>query len=296
MLYRFVKIVSAMVSMLSNHARRSIGKGLGFVCWQLVPRKRKKMAIENIMISLAVDECQAMRIAKRSTTRFGSMILEVLHLPKMNKDNINNYVKLQGHEYLVEALSHGKGAILATSHSGNWELFGAALAMHGFPLVCVAQKQTNQEMDRLINEYRTGTGMQIIYKTGVRDMIKLLGEGKVIGILMDQDAQRDGVMVEFFGRLASTAQGAAALARLKDAPIVPVFMTQNQDGTHTGILHPPVWVEKTNNRDQDILVMTQQLTTVIEKHIRQYPHEWFWLHNRWKNTPPINSIMQEKIT
>jgi len=288
MLYRFVKIVSAVVSILPHHIRRSIGKILGVICWQIVPRRRKNMAIKNIMISLSIDQSQAASIAKRSTTRFGTMFLEELCLPKINKDNIENYVQLEGQEYLTEALSYGKGAILATSHSGNWELLGAALAIHGFPLVCVAQKQTNVQMDRLINEYRITTGMQIIYKTGVRDMIKLLGEGKVIGILMDQDANRDGVMVNFFGRLASTAQGAAALGRLKDAPIVPVFMTENSDGTHTGILHPPIWVEKTSNREQDILGMTQQLTTIIEQHIRQYPHEWFWLHNRWKNTPPIN--------
>jgi len=287
MIYRFVKIVSAIVGVLPNHVRRCIGKILGAICWQIVPRKRKIMAIENIRMSLAVDQSEAMSIAKQSTTRFGTMFVEELCLPKINKENIENYVQLEGHEYLAEALSHGKGAVLATSHSGNWELLGAALAIHGFPLVCVAQKQTNVQMDRLINEYRISTGMEIIYKTGVRDMIKLLGQGKVIGILMDQDANRDGVMVEFFGRLASTPQGAAALARLKDAPIIPVFITENKDGTHTGILHPPVWVEKTSNRERDIRVTTQQLTTVIEQHVRKYPHEWFWLHNRWKNTPPI---------
>ena len=287
MLYRFVKILSAIICRLPKRVRRSSGKVLGEIFWLLVPQKRKKMAIENIMIGLSVDRSEAVGIAKRSTTRFGNMFLEVLCFPNINKDNIKSYVRLEGHEYLTEALSYGKGAILATAHSGNWEIMGSALAMHGFPLVCVAQKQTNEQMDRLMNEYRTMTGIQIIYKTGVRDMIKLLGVGRVIGILMDQDAQRDGVMVDFFGRLASTAQGAAALGRLKDAPIVPVFITENADGTHTVILHPPVWVEKTSNREQDILAMTQQLTTIIEQHIRQYPHEWFWLHNRWKNSPPI---------
>ena len=119
-------------------------------------------------------------------------------------------------------------------------------------------------------------------------MVKVLGEGRIIAILMDQDARRNGVFVGFFGRMASTAQGAAALARLKDAPIVPAFITENNDGTHTVILHPPIWLKKTSNREQDILAMTQHLTVIIEKHIQQYPHEWFWLHNRWKSIPPVN--------
>lgn len=287
MLYKFVKILSKMINMLPTAMRYGIGRGLGIVFWWIVPAKRKTMAIENIKRGLAVDESQATLIAKRSTTRFGKMVIDVLYTPNYTKETIKEYVKLEGHEHLTEALSHGKGAIVATSHSGNWELFGTALAMHGFPLVSVAQKQTNSDMDHFINELRTQSGMEIIYKTGVRDMVKILGEGRVVGILMDQDAGREGIMVEFFGRLASTPKGAAALGRLKDSPIVPIFITENEDGTHTGTLQPPIWVKKTSDREQDIFRTTQQLTNIIEQHIRNHPYEWFWLHNRWKNAPPV---------
>lgn len=288
MLYRFIKLLSAMISRVPDRTRRSLGKILGAICWQIVPRKRKAMAIENIMISLSVDQSQATKIAKQSTTRFGNMFLEVLCIPKINKDNIKNYVQLEGCEYLTEALSHGKGVVMVTAHNGNWEIMGTSLAINGFPVVGVAQKQTNAEMDRFINEYRNMSGMKIIYKSGVRDMVKVLGEGHIIGLVMDQDARSNGVMVNFFGRMASTPQGAAALARIKGAPVVPMFITEKSDGTHRVMMHPPVWVEKTSNREQDILVTTQHLTNIIEQHIRQYPHEWFWLHNRWKSSPPIN--------
>jgi KDO2-lipid IV(A) lauroyltransferase len=264
---------------------RCSGDIIGALVWPFVPRKRRKMAVDNIIRSLAVTEQQAAAIAKQSAVRFGRMFIEVLRLPRLNRTNINQAVTIQGREHLIEALAHGRGAVLATAHSGNWELLGAALAMNGFPLVGVAQKQTNNEMDRFINEYRTLAGMHVTYKTGVREMIKLLSEGQIIGLIMDQDAGGDGIFIEFFGRSASTPPGAAHLARLKDAPIVPAFITENSDGTHTAILHPPVWVHKTENRNQDILVTTQQLTTMIEAHIRKHPTEWFWLHNRWKHHP-----------
>lgn len=288
MLYQFVKIISNMINMLPDVVRRVIGQGLGMVFWWIIPTKRKKMAITNIQRGLEVDKVAATHIAKRSATRFGKMVMDILYSSKFTNQDMEKYVKLEGHENLTAALSHGKGAIVATSHSGNWELFGAALARHGFPLVSVAQKQTNSDIDRFINEIRTQSGMKVVYKTGVRDMVKILGEGQVVGILMDQDAGPEGVMVNFFGRLSSTPQGAAALARLKDSPIVPIFITENADGTHTGKLYPPIWVEKTSDREHDILTTTQHLTTIIEEHIRKHPHEWFWLHNRWKNSPPID--------
>ena len=43
-----------------------------------------------------------------------------------------------------KALALGRGGIIATAHSGNWELLGGALALHGFPIVGVAQKTEKQ--------------------------------------------------------------------------------------------------------------------------------------------------------
>lgn len=286
MLYYLVKIVSCFVCILPLPIRRNLGMAIGRLCWPLVSKKRRKMAIDNISRSLGITEEQAETIAKSSGIRFGPMFMEVLHMPRLNKDNINKYVTLSGSEHLEAALTMGRGAVLATAHSGNWELLGAALAMHGFPLVAVVQRQTNAAMDTFINEYRTKAGMHVTYKQGVREMVKLMGSGKIIGLLMDQDNHRDGVFVEFFGRMASTPQGAAALARLGNTPIVPAFITENPDGTHIAIFHPPVLVTKTDDRAGDIRNTTQHLTRIIEQHIRQHPQEWFWLHNRWKTAPP----------
>lgn len=285
MIYHIVKWMSFFVGLLPKGLRLALGNRLGELCWLFVPKKRKHMAKENIRLGLKVEEPEATRIAKASAVRFGRMFMEVLCMPKLNKQNISEYIlDFQGIEHLKEALSYGHGAILATAHSGNWELLGATLALYDFPIVGVAQKQTNDQMDRFINEYRTSSGMHITYKTGVREMVKLLGEGRIIGLLMDQDAH-DGVMVKFFGRLASTPQGPAALARMKGAPIVPTFIHEIRPGEHVVMAHPPLWVEKTADRDQDLLQMTEQLTQRIEQHIREYPEEWFWLHNRWKHTP-----------
>lgn len=286
MLYQCIRIVSRLIAWLPLRTSLALGQGLGRLCWLLVPGKRKRMATANIERSLALKPAAAAAIARASAVRFGPMFMEVLRLPYLNSQNIHQVVRLEGAEHLEAALAEGHGVVLATAHSGNWELLGAALAMHGFPLVAVVQKQTNAEMDRFINDYRRGAGMHVTYKSGVREMVKLLSEGRIVGLLMDQDSDTDGVFVEFFGRIASTPPGAAALARLKGAPIVPAFITANGDGTHTALIHPAIHLERTSSRESDIFTTTQQLTRIIEDHIRQRPEEWFWLHNRWKHQPP----------
>lgn len=281
MTYLLIKLFSKVVCQLPVAVQRSIGEFIGNATWLIVPEKRKVMATENIVLALGVDRQTAMQIARMSWTRFGKMLMEVMAFPKIKKD-INRYVTIQGRENIDKALAYGKGIVLATAHSGNWELLGGALALNGYPIVGVAQKQANGDMDRLINEYRTLVGMHVTYKNGVREMIKLLGQGYVIGLLMDQDASTDGVELEFFGRKASCPQGPAFLARLKDAPLLPTFITENSDGTHTVIIKEPFFIQKSENKQEDIKQTTERLTRIIEDHIRQHPTEWFWMHNRWK--------------
>lgn len=282
MLHGLLQFLSYIVGRIPAGLRYAIGLGLGYLCWPLIPAKRKKMVVNNIILSLELTEQEALEIARKSAVRFGPMFFEVLALPVLTENNIAGVVCFEGEERLAAALQSGKGAILATAHSGNWELLGAALAMRGFPLVAVAQKQTSKVMDRFINELRTGAGMQIVYKHEVRYILRILGQGKLLGLLIDQDAHGDGIFVEFFQRIASTPQGAAVFARLKDIPIVPAFITEVSPGRHKVLIHEPVYVTKTANREADIFAATQVLTRRVEEHIRQKPAEWFWLHNRWK--------------
>ena len=243
--------------------------------------------MENAKRALGIDQHEAERLVRESFIRLGRMLMEVLSSPGLDRVNIRQRVKITGCHYLEDALLQGRGVVLATAHTGNWELLGAALAMYGFPIVGVAQKQANPAFDRFINEYRTLSGMQIIYKSGVRDMVRMLEKGKIIGMVMDQDAKERGVFVDFFDRQASTAPGAAALARFRNAPIVPAFIIERDCGVNSIIVHPPVWVTKTGDREKDIRIATQRLSNIIEQHIRLYPAQWLWLHDRWKTRPLI---------
>ena len=282
-MYFAIKTLSRITCLLPAPLQNILGYFLGRLGWLAAKRWRRQMAIDNVMKSgLATTEEEAKNIVKASVYRFGPMLVEVLCFPQLTKAAIDQQVTITGGEYLTEALSHGKGAVLATAHSGNWELLGAALAYQGFPLVAVVKKQTNMGADRFINEYRTQAGMHVTYKTSVLEMVRLLAEGKIIGLLMDQDPGPRGILVDFLGRPTFTPQGPATLARMKDSPIVPAFITRRADGKHTIVLHPPVWVTKTSDRQADIITTTQKLSHIIETHIRKYPDEWFWLHNRWK--------------
>lgn len=210
--------------------------------------------------------------------------MEVLSFPKL-KGHMANHVKVIGLEHLTQYKNSSKlGAVIMTCHSDNWELMGAAFAQNGIPLVGVAKKQKSEGADKFINEYRTLIGMHITYRSGVREMYKMLDAGHFIGLIMDQDVGRDdGVVVKFFNRATNFVTGAASMSRFRKVPIFPAFMHRNSDGTHTLEIFPPLQVERSSDKHADIKQMTQRLAALIEEHVRKYPAEWFWLHDRWKS-------------
>ncbi|MBF1694824.1 lysophospholipid acyltransferase family protein [Selenomonas sp.] len=282
--YWAVKLLSHFVCLLPHRAAMMLGAGLARLLWPFIPARRKRLAQTQIEHCLHVSPAEAARIARESTLRFGPMLMEVLRFPVLRR-HIEDYVTITGALHMMRAsLAQGKGAIIATSHSGNWELMGGALALAGLPIVGVAKRQSTAGMDRFINEYRALVGMHVTYRSSVREMFRMIDQGWIIGLLSDQDpSRRDGVIVDFFGQETNAFTGAAAIARRCEVPIFPVFMHRRADGHHELTIEEPLYVEKTDDRAADVLRVTQDISAHIEAWIRRYPSEWFWLHDRWKS-------------
>lgn len=283
MAYYFARLVSWLCCLLSDRVSDGVGTLLGRLTWPLIPARRRRMAVENVSACLAVEEREALRIAKASWVRFGPMLLEVMRFPVL-KSRFLEIAEIEGAAYLREGLALGRGVVIATSHSGNWELMGGVLSAAGFPIVGVAMRQKEAGFDRFINEYRRSAGMHITYKDNVREMFAFLKKGWAIGLLMDQDiGRRDGIVFDWFGRPTNFVQGPAVLARHQNVPIVPGFIHRLPDGRHRIHFHPPVFVPRTKDKAADIRTAMEAVSRTLEQHIRRYPEEWFWLHDRWKS-------------
>lgn len=214
------------------------------------------------------------------------MVVEVMRFPLLNPDNINQLVKVEGLEYLDAAYKQHKGVIMATGHYGNWELLGATVALHGYPMLSITRKQNNSHMDKFINEYRQMVGQKVAYnrgKEGLLSISRMLKEKHLLGILYDQDTNDDGVRIDLFGKDSIVPMGVAALSRLHGSPILPIFMHNNDDGTCTAKIYPPLYTPKTKDREQDLYQVTRELVLILEHEIIAHPEMWFWVHDRWKD-------------
>ncbi len=197
-------------------------------------------------------------------------------------------IAIDGNEHLKAALaSHGR-ALLLTAHLGNWELLTLANRLLGYPLTVVVRPLDSAVMNAAAERLRRKTGVEIIAKRdALRPILAALRDGRVVGILLDQNAsRREGVFVPFFGRAASTSRGLAVLAVRTGTPVVPVFIRREGPGRHRVVIRPAVGVPETSDVESAITELTARCTAAIEAAVRETPEQWLWLHDRWRTRPP----------
>ena len=287
--YWILKRLSRHICGLSSADAEVWGRRLGRLVWACVPPKRKRLAVSNILrAGVAETEGEALRIARESAMRFGPMAVSMFRFPLLSHENISDFVTITGIEKLEALKAEGKGCILAATHCGNWELEGAAIALHGFPLLSVAMKQKNEEFDRFITEYRSMPGQVIEYKTGVRDMLRRLKEGYFVGLLCDQDPGEAGILSPFLGQKTLTATGPAHFACLTGLPVMTALIHKTGAETYEIIVEDPIEATPGVSKKEAIAEITDRINARLEAWIRRYPDEWFWLHNRWKSTDRLH--------
>ena len=284
--YYIVKLFSKLMCVSPKWFRDLLANILGYLACIVTPKWRMEMAKANIMECLGVNEERATIIAQESMKRFGRMAIEVLRFPLLNKENIKQVVKVDGLEYLEAAYKEDKGVIMATGHYGNWELLGATIALRGYPVLSVARRQNDGYMDKFINEYRQMVGQKIAYNRGGKDLLsisRILKEKHILGVVYDQDTNDGGVEVDLFGKKSYFPLGVSALSRLYGSPILPIFLHNNEDGTCTAKIYPPLYTPKTKNKEDDFYNVTKKLVTILEHEVIRDPDMWFWAHDRWKD-------------
>jgi KDO2-lipid IV(A) lauroyltransferase len=285
--YIALVLVIQLIRILPWRCLYSLGGGLGWLTFSLA-RIRREITLENLRQAFPDwDEKTRTMIGLRTYQQMGRTSLEFMKLGSSTKEKIIARCDLSGFELLDEALARGKGALLLTGHFGNWEMFGSVLAYRGYPFSCIVREQKNGLTDQVINRIRSRSGAVIIpLGVSVRGVIRDLRANRFVAIVADQDAGRDGVFVDFFGRPASTSPGVAALALKTGAAIIFGYAVRQPDGRLRCVGEPFPIPEIGLPRAELERQILQAYSTRLEAVIRQYPDHWFWMHKRWKTRPP----------
>jgi Kdo2-lipid IVA lauroyltransferase/acyltransferase len=260
--------------------------------FRLLPRERRRMAEHLALAFPGKTEAEREAIARESFRHFGRVFVEAARLPALSTDEVVRMVRVDDPAGTLERMRAGREGVIAVgAHLGNWELMAAHWARTGVPLKVVATRARDPRVNSLLVSLRASSGIETIQRDeGARPVLKALRDGKVLGLVIDQDMDVDGCFVPFFGRPAWTTRGPGVLHLASGAPVVPVFCTRGPDGCYDMRLEPPLPPAprglKGPERDAAIERVVAELTARIEAAIRRDPAQWVWWHRRWKTRPP----------
>ncbi len=293
--YYLLKGLSFIICLLPYKGVLWLGKILGKLYYRIAARQRRR-ALQQMQESLKIPLETAEEHIRSLFIKLGQTFLEMLYMPVLTPETMEQYVTIENRHYLAEAVEQGRGVVLLTSHIGNWEWLGAFLAMSSFPLAAVIKRQPNDQHTRILNEYRELAGIEI-FARGTTELVsaaRALKSGKVLGFLADQDAGKNGLFIEFLGKMASTPTGPTVFAKKFKAPVVPAFIVRRPGGGHKIILLESFYYEDTGNEIEDMYNMTAKMSKIIEQTIRQYPDEWLWFQKRWNTSYSEVTIKHEQ--
>jgi len=282
-LYRFVSVILKIVPVV---VIRQIMYGLAWLTHTLSAKHKKRIDDNlNLAYPSKLSSKEKKTIGIHTFMNLLDTVFGIVRRDGMAKDKVLQNVTFEGTGIIEKYQNEGKNFILITGHYGNWELLSQSIAIKfDLSLVGVGRKIDSDMMDKILLKNREQFNVEMVYKQGaMKDSIRAINQGKVVGILTDQAIRKNqSIDVTFFAEKATHTPLASILSRKFDLDLIPAYICTEDYQNYTVKIYEPIKSLKTDNQEEDLAILTQLQANVMEDVIKQNPRQWFWMHRRWK--------------
>lgn len=288
--YRIARALVSGLGLLHRRMAVFVGINIGRIAYMIATGLRDT-GMRNLAIAFPeIDEHERRRLLRGCFESLGRLLGEFSQFPKATPEQLASLIEYDptGLAYLREAERAGRGVIFLTGHIGAWELLSFGWSALEYPISFLVRPIDNRGVEEMIARIRTRFGNRAIdKKNAAREALRVLHEGGTVGILSDLNTQEfEGVFVPFFGKLACTTKGIAALALKTGAVVIPTCAVwRKEDQRYFFHGDPPLELIRTDDKERDIQINTERFAAAVERMIRLYPDQWLWIHKRWKTRP-----------
>lgn len=286
----FIRLILLIVKVLPWKWTSYLCEQLGLAAFYLIKKERLK-TIQNLSIAYgkSKSEAEIHQMAREVFKNIGRAAAELaIKLNVDDKETFFKNVEVEGKEHADAAQARGKGIINIVPHLGCWEAASKAYTLLGFNAGAVAKPLKNERLNNWVMKKRVFSDFKILprgstYKT----ILQFLKQNNSLGMLIDQDTSVKGVFVDFYGLPAYTPIGAAMLALDTDATSFVASYVRTTGNNFKFIFGEPMEVIRTGDRKEELQINTERFHQAAEEHIKTFPTQWVWMHERWKTTPEM---------
>ena len=283
-LIALIKLMQCALRTLPEKARLGTGRLLGLVGYAVL-KNRRNVAISNIRRAFPDHTPgQAAGIARNCFKNLGTNMVELLMAPFLPEEEVSQRFSFEPKDIAARTLGSGRGVIALTFHFGNWEIMGITSKLLNQPVVALARPlKKHARLNAFLNRLRESTGLTIIVnESTAKEVLRLLKRNAIVAILGDHREKRSrGVFVDLFGHKVPTSKGTAMISMKTGCLVVPCYPVRKGFLRYTIMCGEPIVMEREGDIEELIAKNTRKINAFLEDIIRQYPDEWFWVHQRW---------------
>jgi KDO2-lipid IV(A) lauroyltransferase len=255
-----------------------LGAWLGWAIYLFSGRYAARLRENLRNAGLSGSEAEFRRLLHANIREMGKGVMELPWVWRRPLEQVVASVRqCHGWEHVVAGHAQGKGMIMLTPHIGCFEVISMYVAQR-YPMTNMYSPPRWKFLDALMHAGRARGQMKLAAADvgGVRQLLRALKRGEIIGVLPDQvPSSGEGVWAPFFGRPAYTMTLVGRLMESSGAAAVMCYCERLPKGEGYVLHFSPLSFDATNP-------VPQQINAAQEKVIRTCPEQYLWSYNRYK--------------
>jgi KDO2-lipid IV(A) lauroyltransferase len=228
-------------------------------------------------------ELQRKAIVKECFHSLARAVFEICWSWSASDKAILRMSDIQGAEHAVAAWEQGKGVLMVSAHVSCLEIGARILGARFHQGKGMYRPLKSPVLEwyqtRARSRYTDGT----IRKRDLRSAIRYIKKGGVLWYAPDQDfGPRQSIFVPFFGIPTATLLATHRIPAITDCAVVPMFPSyDSKTRRYTVEILPALTDYPSTDPEADLA----RVTAVMERHIREHPGQYWWIHRRFKTRP-----------
>ncbi len=273
--------VSKALSWLPLRANQAVGACLGNIAWVFKTKSRRVTDVNLGICYPGMPDDEMKILSRQSLIETGKQITESAWIwNRPVADTLSKRIDVVGGELLDQAIKAGKGVVMISPHLGNWELCTLLLSQQ-HPFTYFYRSPRQKGLGELLIKWRSHLGGKpaSLDAAGIRQGLRVLKKGEILGFLPDQEPDSDnGVFAPFFNEPALTMTLLSKVASKSDYPILFCAAERLPKGKgwklHIKEADPQI-------ASKDLQVATRALNHGVEECIGLCPEQYLWDYKRF---------------
>jgi KDO2-lipid IV(A) lauroyltransferase len=257
---------------------------------------RKKVVIGNIKRSFPEKtEKEQMEICRKFYRHFCDLVVESLKTFTISNKQVLKHVTCKNPEVINKYYDQKRSVLIAGGHFNNWEIFAVAVdALIKHKAIGIYTPLSNKYFDEKMRNTRSKYGLLMIPGKKVKYYFDQHSNDLTATIFaIDQSPSNPNscYWTTFLNQETGVLFGTEKFAREYNYPVVYGRINKEKRGYYSfeffDVTDKP---QETKHGE-----ITEIVTKMLEKDIKENPQYWLWTHKRWKHQRPAEKQKEQKI-